>query len=118
MESGVIRPLHVQVAEALDLWMHCSYEPPQNSMNLDDKGRWVGYNPKTMLVGERGTVPRYDTDWSATGPLIEKLKISVLVGKNGATAVAEDPSYAFADARGVLHSICRLILLLKEAGKL
>src|SRR3972149_9156717 len=71
------KPLHVQVAEALELWMHCSYEPPKNLMNLADKGRWVGYNPKTMLVGERGTVPHYDTDWSATGPLIEKYGISL-----------------------------------------
>jgi hypothetical protein len=64
------KPLHVQVAEALG-WMRDGTE-----WTIDRKG-YFGRAPEgtTNAHGFRlrlAHVPHYDTDWSATGPLIEK----------------------------------------------
>src|SRR3989304_2607202 len=77
------KPLHVQVAQALG-WTCIEYAPP----NL-----WTGCRPSSrphspcpssnVLSGE--VVPTYDTDWSATGPLIEKYELAL--GQTG----MEDP---------------------------
>jgi len=60
------KPLHVQVAEALG-WTGC------NQSGFD----WWGDSQDTPS-SPRGyaKIPSYDTDWSATGPLIEKYGIA------------------------------------------
>jgi hypothetical protein len=70
-ESDEGKPLHFRVAEALG-WMHIG---PGNSMNLADPG--IGYPPITPMVGHKEPVPRYDIDWSATGPLIERFGFTI-----------------------------------------
>jgi hypothetical protein len=117
------KPLHVRVAEALG-WTSIG---PGNSMNLSDPG--AGYPPKNQIVGHKEPIPRYDTDWAATGPLIERYGIDteaisysptdrtygwkaracpVWNGDESMTTYGETP----------LLAVCALILALHEAGKL
>jgi hypothetical protein len=73
--------------------------------------------------------PRYDTDWSATGPLIEKWRIDlehvgdgVLASQWGEHGEDHDgrPSGGSLAREGPteLIAVCNLILALKVAGKL
>jgi hypothetical protein len=79
-----------------------------------------------------GRPPRYDTDWSATGPLIERYNMH-LSKWNHATgerawwyAAVWGPAEEYGQERKVetgghetpLIAVCHLILALKEAGKL
>ncbi len=125
------KPLHVRVAEALGCtpreipyrkepgrsWWTCGCERLNHPHNNNDDG------PADTHLKE------YDTDWSATGPLIEKYgigldphlfapipadhwiahdrqNINTLV--NGCSATGPTP----------LIAVCNLILVLKESGKL
>lgn len=63
-------PLHVQVAQALG-WIDCRL-PKSGILDRD----WIGWH-LGMEIGKRDPIPRYDTDWSATGPLIEKFNIAL-----------------------------------------
>src|SRR5436189_36534 len=110
------KPLHVLVAEALG-WSA-----------IDESRRWavppVAANRMQLLV------PRYDTDWSATGPLIEAQRIAVvphsptvwralrmpMIGCNDEVYV-ENLSDS-AEGTTPLLAVCALLLRLKEAGKL
>jgi len=115
------KPLHVRVAEALGcsprfdgvVWC-CTCRA----------GEHVGseqYN--TLSTSE---LNYYDTDWSATGPLIEKYQIGFYPAGLG-TWAAEwrdgryengiGDSYSKAEDTPLL-AVCNLILALKEAGKL
>jgi hypothetical protein len=67
---------------------------------------------------------KYDTDWSATGPLIERLSLDVTCSPaerahpwcaNVAYSPAADP---VGFGMTPLIAVCNLILALKEAGKL
>jgi hypothetical protein len=116
------KPLHVQVAEALG-WEH-----------LRDDGGWRGDGPNWRDGGGViGMVPRYDTDWAATGPLIEKYRL--FVGRYAdwshdgrwyamQTVAGYPESMPGKDERlertgtTPLEAVCHLILALKAAGKL
>src|SRR3972149_10154355 len=103
------KPLHVQVAEALG-WTECQ---PSSGVDLID---CVGTSP---AIGPGVDVPRYDTDWSATGPLIEKYGIETK--PNGAfwQAWVDEPAMGGAEVGPTpLLAVCNLILALKAAGKL
>ncbi len=123
-EIEMDKPLHVQVAEALG-WKRdeaCSLMPPE---------RCYGSG---VMDGKRCCVSRYDTDWSATGPLIEKHKINLSKGNRGkwfATTIDPDgePSCwhlgeecGFApcgcESSTPLIAVCNLILMLTKEGKL
>jgi hypothetical protein len=130
------KPLHVQVAEALG-WTqtHAPLKPRGHACGdilLPDpeRMRWRGRAPGEMLVGPEGCklIPRYDTDWSATGPLIQHLKLSV--GWNayyGRPDVGDVPMWV-ANAPGLgwrgrcgggdapLEAVCRLLLYLARSG--
>ncbi len=125
--------LHVRVAGALG-WAELEFLPPKNSMNMDDKGSWVGYTAPAV-IGEKREVPRYDTDWSATGPLIERYRIQVwhqeddphlaeIFGEQpggdwrATHAACACPGLGAAIGETPLIAVCRLIVSLKEAGKL
>lgn len=116
------KPLHVQVAEALeriDTW------------EVQEKGgkgkRWV-LSPKAGGPGGSGVwayVPLYDTDWAATGPLIEQY--GFWLRQLDQTLSGPQPWHAFRNddltfPRGFgptpLIAVCRLILALAEAGVL
>lgn len=122
------RPIHVQVAEALG-WteVFCA------------AGLWLGTTPSPEAGDSDWTgyiVPDFDTDWSATGPLIEKYEVSLAEDGCGHTLdekwhaeadyYQEDGSEEYGghwdsvDARGStpLLSVCHLILALAKAGKL
>lgn len=132
------KPLHVRVAEALGC------EPYQ----CDDEnccgvvGSWhcpssCGKAHVDREEGVREWVTRYDTDWSAAGPLIERFRISLrspheppYAGERMWEAFAwppADPTHKAGDcqdemvagsSKGPLVAVCRLILALAEAGKL
>jgi hypothetical protein len=62
------KPLHVQVAEALG-WRNVA----PGGLLLPDNH--VGDPPG--LIGATAQVPRYDRDWSVTGPLIDQYGITL-----------------------------------------
>lgn len=104
------KPLHVQVAEALG-WIGVAQV---------GSAEWAGF------LGEiPGRVSRYDTDWSVTGPLIEKYGISLqpeyfmtdppkLTGYRAIQALTGTVGYGVT----ALEAVCNLILALAAAGKL
>jgi hypothetical protein len=127
------KPLHVRVAEALgckpyratpgpDSW-RCGCQQSPTALNFKPHG-W----------GDTEYIARYDTDWSATGPLVEKYGIEVVTmwpgdagqdgfcwsAQTGADARSPDPkaSARYADGSTPLIAVCNLILKLAEAGKL
>ena len=120
------KPLHVQVAEALgwtnseenkdgDYWEAL---PPQDGSAhyLFAEDCW----PRASYEESQETlVPHYDTDWSATGPLIEKYGIETK--PNGAfwQAWVDEPAIGGAEVGPTpLLAVCHLLLSLKTAGKL
>lgn len=129
------KPLHVRVAEALGwTWKH---SPSGNCRWLcpPTKDNRFCIEPDTYLDAAEDAltcsdglryVPRYDTDWSATGPLIGRYAITLT-----APHVPGDPwlSLSFGNTVGyggeveaegdtALRAVCNLILALHAAGKL
>lgn len=121
------KPLHVRVAEALG----CVPEPFDN--------RQLGWlcqcldfvhGDEEFEGSDRCWVKDYDTDWSATGPLIEKYGITLV--NEGPTwhACGRDDHKGIEMTAGGWHdgpvvyqetpllAVCNLILILKETGKL
>lgn len=113
------KPLHVQVAEALG----CSV--------MEVAGVW--YDEAEVDAAEARhdsfsarPIPHYDTDWSATGPLIEKYKITLehyeepgFFNWRASTADVDCNKWdAPITGETPLLAVCHLILALKEAGKL
>ena len=120
------KPLHVQVAEALgckpvrpskgwepDSWFLCSCS---ESEHVQADSHYPG-----MLA-------RYDTDWSATGPLLDKMRLH---GEMRLDPTCHEPQWcAFYIPPGdediiesakhgtLLLAVCNLILALHAAGKL
>lgn len=141
MSTEIEKPLHVQVAEALG-WtqiVEAPFLPVTVSNWLGKPPAWdkgthqfisgIDYQRRSITVSV-GSIPRYDTDWSATGPLIEQLALDVFYeGRprhdRGWTAQAwlpfgeKVPSAAWSK-RGEtpLLALCKLILALHAAGKL
>jgi hypothetical protein len=143
------RPLHVCVAEALG-WQEIAWAPAPATYPLEL--HWAGKAPasylatlpafvadidheKRMVTLSFETIPRYDTDWSVTGPLIERYGISLaqhsqppvewVAFKNninlawGADCFGLD-GYAdeFEYGPTPLVAVCNLILELKRRGSL
>lgn len=115
------KPLHVRVAEALG-WAVLRQSIPAE----ERESAWVGVPPERLpnIVSE--PVPRYDTDWSATGPLIEKYGITFLQDFGNGWRVDFGNGWRVANEwltlpgkyATPLVASCHLILALKEAGKL
>lgn len=122
------KPLHVQVAEALGLpdvgWYY--RESWENT-------RWVKGEPGTIGPtggggwyciwdenegGPRRSVPRYDTDWSSTGPLIERFGITLTHDSGAGPWIAEVPGVEWYPESTPLLAVCRCILELHASGKL
>jgi len=115
------KPLHVRVAEALG-W-RVERRPPGGIL-LPDQARpgkgWVGWRDG-MLLDERKPIPDFDTDWAATGPLIEKYGIWVHPCDHDGTShwvASNEHDESIPESRTPLEAVCHLILALKEAGKL
>ena len=105
------KPLHVQVAEALG-W--------QDTYPADSEDGWLGFAPKPWAKHPPWhiwmTVPRFDTDWSATGPLIERLDIAMWPQSDGWAAEVKLETRAIGATP--LIAVCNLILALHASGKL
>ena len=140
------KPLHVRVAEALGWSAFESkhgYFIVTHGSGVADIGTRCEYGfgrARALYDSETGTklpprvwwedcphVPAFDTDWCATGPLIEKLDLSVR--RSFMPKDRTRPYTAWADASDVvtdcaghgethLVAVCRLILALHAAGKL
>lgn len=141
------KPLHVRTAEALG-WTEIVHFTPAKSSVIAPV--WAGTPPEGYEHWKHGiteadfvhfksggpprrTIPRYDTDWSATGPLIEKYALLLNPpGRNlsfwvvGTGTKLGDPREGENQIEGgtvsagstPLIAICNLILALKAAGKL
>lgn len=121
------KPLHVRVAAALG-------EEAKLVTHYDGRAEWVN-------VHSGRPVTPYDTDWSATGPLIERYGIELLYVPANKTP----PRYSESDGSLVfegsdlpamwvaewnqeressemaptpLAAVCHLVIALKQAGKL
>jgi hypothetical protein len=131
-------PLHVRVASALG-WTELLHVPIEG---LEQHDHWTGKPPagsisiariitgidrEKRLVVTAATVPRYDTDWAATGPLIERLRICLLrpfFAKRPepegwtwlAQPVAAEGSEVWATDAKPLMAVCLVILKMKEDG--
>jgi len=110
------KPLHAQVAEVL------GWRDVQHHVLLGWGGKspnpGPGEHPEQMR-----TLPCYDTNWSATGPLIEQLKIGIVRGDKGWLAFADSEGYGYVEQGAVdvpanpsawgatpLVAVCALIL--------
>ena len=130
------RPLYVQVAEALGCPQHVRVAEALGWRELKPCGdiaapwasSWDGLPPgAVVIVGRpeegRQKVPRFDIDWSSTGPLIERLRLDVSpIGTQwAATAELEHATASgWGQATGgtPLTAVCNLLLALAKAGKL
>ena len=115
------KPLHVAVAEALG-WE--PWTPPTSKSlwgDIPELLAKVGFTHIRPGAG-LGVIPRYDTDWAATGPLIERFGLTVAPHDLQPWVAFDGPGINAAGfttyARTPLLAVCHLILALKEAGKL
>jgi hypothetical protein len=118
-------PLHVQVAEALGcrprLCVGCDADGTNRRTWWDcECGDWAHCGGPDTPTQD---VSRYDTDWSATGPLIEKYGIGIELWEDNQWRVWYESDDLSMDIHGdvgnsVLVAVCRLILALGKAGKL
>lgn len=117
-------PLHVQVAKALG-WTYLG--PAETDPHMDDVPMWEGEPPQghpwnsfARRIDQHVGIPRYDTDWSATGPLIEKYGIWLIPdGHSRRWTAWIDPEGSWkGEGSTAPIAVCNLILALKEAGKL
>jgi hypothetical protein len=100
------KPLHVRVAEALG----CTPRAFDGEWFCDCKATSHRFD------GGAGRIAEYDSDWSATGPLIERFAIKLdPYHADHWEASAEIPTR---DGATPLEAVCSLILALAEAGKL
>lgn len=121
------KPLHVRVAEALS-WTNLRQR--QTLQQVWIGGEWVtpvrssGWEGNASGSEHFASVPYYDTDWSATGPLIEWLGIDV--GTLAPGLIDKWWAYRYQQGGGRLErfgatpllAVCHLLLALAEAGKL
>jgi hypothetical protein len=119
----VVKPLHVRVAAAFG-WSDFRKE---GGILLPGVDNWRGWPPGAYpIIGQptpRKMVPRYDTDWSETGPLIEWFRLSPHpLEKSSAWGAGwwdPDEFYERVEAGPtLLIAVCELILALHTAGKL
>jgi hypothetical protein len=127
------RPLHVRVAEAMGCKPSLRKFPPGHSSYWtctcsDGRHLCEGYDG---APNEGCCLESYDTDWNATGPLIERFQIGLWKVASGWKADCVWPVGAIG-SRGQAYygvtaddqpchpliAVCNLILALSEAGKL
>ena len=121
-------PLHVRVAEALGCtpkpYLTCTHEmtPDEQWYVCGCEPTPGGQYPHRVGCIRNRWLPRYDSDWQATGPLIERYGIELW--KHDALPVVWAASLDGYKGGPVgygskqLIAACNLILALREAGKL
>lgn len=118
-------PLHVQVARALG----CKLKKVVYAPGGEDV--WSCDCPGFDHMPDEGAyVFRYDTDWAATGPLIEKYGVELHPCVQGYNCSVPDHATTWEATKVIdscpwdktgptpLIAVCNLILALKEAGEL
>lgn len=93
------KPLHVQVWEKL------------HGLDVGTTGAWA-----VIRSIDCEQFPRYDLDWSATGPLIERLGIGLYLAADGWRARKSDIAVHVNSVRHAtpLLAVCNLILALPD----
>jgi hypothetical protein len=130
----VEKPLHVRVAEALGhgpRMVRVRGTADRYVPVWTDNAYWLSDGAHTEAELQAVPVPRYDTDWSATGPLIEKYRIAMWTAGPVGELLGDghDRWRCNSDDNGLqlegsevgptpLIAVCNLILALHEAGKL
>jgi hypothetical protein len=115
--------LYVQVAEALG-WTDVQ---PCGNIMLPDSSFYDGRPPgAAVIIGSpqegRCIVPRYDIDWSATGPILERLRLGLIpliaphVGFTASCHTEDDLLFEYGATP--LIAACNLLLELKKDEKL
>jgi len=118
------KPLHVQVAEALGLdhdndlheWDEAS-EGRKQCTRCGGYGNWSGQKPFQCAK-------RYDFDWSATGPIIERhlIWLETIDDEGPIIWIATRSPHGNDEPSGYgqtpLLAVCSLLLQLAKAGKL
>ena len=110
-ERYMEKPLHVLAAEALG-WRHV-YAAPQP----DGTYVWCGWNKdmcENCHLPDR--IPLYDQDWSASGPEIERLQLSIGYIKTDCTyayqvcddVLLKDRSWGYGDSP--LTAFCKMVV--------
>lgn len=126
-----MQPLHVRVAKALG-WT--DLRPARRFSDEEYVPHPGGKTPEAWYghhEGDRGDeilVPHFDTDWSATGPLIDKwrfhgdVRFDPLCHEPNWCAfhipAGDDDIIEAADQPTLLLAVCHLILALKAVDKL
>jgi hypothetical protein len=127
----VDKPLHVRVALALGCTPSQDYASKRWLCGDSDDGPACNF----CTSGSDSWIPRFDTDWSATGPLIHEYKLGVEPDGNRwnaftelvhlPTGRVEDEPYGgawqyehYVTADSPLKAVCLLLLELYEAGTL
>lgn len=107
------KPLHVRVAEALGM-----EEIKRDGNGMPGMTSVIYINTNRQCLA--GCCPRYDTDWSATGPLIEKYGIDFYRCEDWDSSPRWEADRDDLTRTGPtpLIAVCNLILALKAAGKL
>lgn len=112
----IVKPLHVQVAEKLGC------KPVCEQMGTD---YWACFClMREHTENDENTFPspntayRYDLDWSATGPIIERLGLGVYLAADGWRARKSDRAVHINSVRHAspLLAVCNLILALPDAA--
>lgn len=118
------KPLHVRVAEVLgckpENQSYCGVGVCCETWLCTCKREWPANPPHGHGSCCKGIL-RYDTDWTATGPLIERFGINIDLrgsGKWWASCFGVPPELPHLvdpqDASTPLEAVCLLILKLKE----
>lgn len=116
------KPIHVQVAKALgiDAFGASPRRPVFVTGRWIKSGWWRLCEPASDRVAA-SEIPHYDTDWSATGPLVEKYGLGVSPSVAGWSAWPRGSGLNSSDgqdAKTPLLAVCNLIIALGKAGKL
>lgn len=124
-----MKPLHVRVAEAIGVVVkHHQVRPAcAAGCGCREIGEWwevLRWSEDADPDWDHDEVPRYDTDWKATGPLIERYQITLQYSIDHWRAwpwMDSDSGCLLCpwqrDAKP-LTAVCKLILALAKAGKL
>jgi hypothetical protein len=131
------KPKYVRVAEALR-WTNLVFKAwfVNEDGSPDEAPRWHGTAPdrsygmplnplwaEDIKAGRKWDevwrVPHYDTDWAATGPLIEKYRLDLCRDQEeGYWEAIDHQRETSMWGASPLVAVCNLILKLAEAGKL